>query len=149
MRQLGRYVVLGGLALASFSCVEFPLEAVNRASREFSCPHARIAAVQRGDIASNVYDLNVCGAMVRYSCVSGEDTPVQCTREPPPLKWDLDPARVVSTIPRPPDVPLGLKAPEVCGSEELDVGGPCLERNGAGWRWRERVSGPGPMGAAP
>ncbi|HEY4395877.1 MAG TPA: hypothetical protein VGP64_17555 [Polyangia bacterium] len=148
MRQVSKHVVLGSLGLASIGCLFGPIEAVNRASREFSCPRERIAAVQRGDIATNVYDLNVCGVMVRYSCISGENTPVQCTREPPPPHWDLDPA-LVPTIPRPPGVPLDLKTPSVCGSEELDVGGPCLERSGAGWRWRERVAGPGPMGAAP
>lgn len=143
MRRLGRYVVLGSLGLASIACVSVSTEAVTRASREYSCPRERIAVVQRGDIASNVYDLNVCGAMVRYSCIWGEDTPVQCTREPPPPKWDIDPA-LVATIPRPRGVPADLDAPAVCGSYALGMGSPCLERSGSTWRWHHPVDGPGP-----
>lgn len=148
MRQVGRYVVLGSLGLLC-ACIGwgYPIEAVNRASREFSCPAERIAAVQRADIAENVYDLNVCGAMVRYSCISGEETPVQCTREPPPPRWDLNPA-AVAALPRPVGVPTNL-TPAVCDSYALANCVPCFERNGAGWRWHQCVSGPGPTGARP
>jgi len=157
MRQVRRYVIMVSLGLASIGCASVPIEAVNRASREFSCPSERIAAVQRADIASNVYYLNVCGAMVRYSCidvcgamagtscVSVENTPVQCTREPPPPRWDLDPAQVV-TLPRPAGVPTDLQTPATCDSYALRACLPCLERSDAGWRWHQCVSGPGPTG---
>jgi hypothetical protein len=145
MRQVGSYLVLGSLGLASIGCAG-PIAAVDRASREFSCPPERIAAVERNDIASNVYDLNVCGAMIRYSCTWGGHAPVQCTREPAPAKWDIDPT-LVAALPRPLSVPADFGTPAVCDSRTpVDRCRPCLERDGPGWRWHECVDGPGPTG---
>jgi hypothetical protein len=145
MKRVGTYVVLGSIGLAAIGCAVVPIEAVNRASREFSCPSERIAAVQRADIARNVYDLNACGTMVRYSCIWGEHTPAQCTREPSPATWDIDPGQAL-TIPRPLGVPADLRTPMVCDLQALNMCSPCLERDGASWRWHPCVSGPGPTG---
>jgi hypothetical protein len=149
MKRVRAHVVLdmllGSLTLASIGCASYPIEPVRRAAREFSCPRERIAAVQRRDIASNVFDLNVCGAMVRYSCIEGEGGFVQCTREPPPARWDVDPARV-ATVPRPLSVPANLQTPAVCDSYAIRACLPCLEQDGRGWRWHPCVSGPGPTG---
>ncbi len=141
VRCAGRVLVLMSLGVAPFGCA-IQLEAVNRASREFSCPPEQIAAVQRTDIASNVYDLDACGTMVRYSCISGENTPVQCTREPDPMRWDLDPALVVA-LPGQPGV---ARTAAVCDRYALGTCTPCLERSGESWRWHQCVSGPGPIG---
>jgi hypothetical protein len=144
VRRVGRVLVLGSLGFAPIGCA-FTHPAIERASREFSCPRARIAAVERNDVASNVYDLDVCGARVRYSCITGEGGFVQCTREPAPPSWDLDPALVV-TLPRPPGMAPDVRTAAVCDRLALDAGRPCLERDGASWRWHRYVSGPGPMG---
>jgi len=144
VRRLGRILVLGSVGLASIGCA-VQLEAVNRASREFYCPPEQIAAVQRTDISSNVYDVNACGTMVRYSCISGDSSPVQCTREPDPARWDLDPALVVA-LPRPSGDAADARRAVVCDRYALGTCTPCLERSGESWRWRQCVSGPGPMG---
>jgi hypothetical protein len=144
VRQVGRYVVLGSFGLAALGCA-IQSEAVNRASREFSCPPEQIATVQRTDIANNVYDLNACGTMVRYSCISGENTPTQCTREPPPATWDIDPALVVSS-PRPPALATDARMVAVCDRYALGACTPCLERAGESWRWHQCADGPGPTG---
>ena len=146
MSQVGRpgtYALLTCLGLVSIGCA-FQLEAVRRASNEFSCPPDRIAAVERADIAANVYDLNVCGTQVRYACVSGQYVPEQCIREPDPPKWDLDPA-LVNSLPKPIGVPANAVA-KVCGRGELSRCDDCLERDGAGWRWHH-CAGAGPMNA--
>jgi hypothetical protein len=137
-------VLLSGLGLVSLGCA-FQSEAVRRASNEFSCPPDQIAAVARNDIAANVYDLNACGKLVRYACVSGEYVPEQCVREPDPPKWDLDPA-FVNGLPRPIGVPTNAGVTRVCGGDELTRCDDCLERDGTGWRWHH-CAGVGPMNA--
>ncbi len=137
-------VVLACLGLVPCACA-FQSEAVTRASREFACPPEQIATVQRTDIANNVYDLNACGTLVRYSCIWGENTPPQCTREPDPLRWDLDPALVV-TLPRPSGVAASVRSAPVCDRYALGSCTPCLERDAESWHWRACVYGAGPMG---
>ena len=133
MTQLGRpgtCALLICLGFVSVGCV-LQLEAVRRASNEFSCPPDRIATVARTDIAANVYDLNVCGTQVRYACVRGG-----CVREPDPPKWDLDPA-LVNSFPKPLRVSRNAEVAQVCGRDELSQSHDCLERDGTGWRWRQ------------
>ena len=133
MGRPGTYALLSCLGLVSIGCA-FQLEAVRRASNEFSCPPERIAAVARTDIAANVYDLNACGTLVRYTCVSGENLPEQCVREPAPPKWDLAPA-LVNSLPKSAGAPANAGVTKVCGRGELVRCEDCLERDGAGWRW--------------
>jgi len=137
-------MVLGCLGLATNGCA-FQLEAVSRASREFSCPVSRIAVVQRADIAADVYDLNACGTRVRYACVWGQNVPTQCVREPDPPKWDLDPA-LVAGLPRPVGVRPDIGTPAVCDASALSRCDDCLQAEAAGWRWHHCTL-PGPMGA--
>jgi len=148
MSQVGRpgtCALLSCLRLVSIGCGAFQLEAVRRASNDFSCPPDRIATVARADIAANVYDLNVCGTLVRYACVSGQNLPEQCIREPNPPKWDLDPA-VVNSLPKPLGVPANAGVIRVCSRDELTRCDACLERDGAGWRWHQ-CTGVGPTNA--
>jgi hypothetical protein len=147
MRQVGRpgtCALLGWLGLISLGCA-FQSEAVRRASNEFSCPPDQIAAVARTDIAANVYDLNACGKLVRYACVSSENVAEQCIREPDPPKWDLDPA-LVNSLPKPVTVPANAGLARVCGRGELFRCEDCLERDGVSWRWHH-CTGVGPMNA--
>ncbi len=136
--------LLSCLGLVSIGCA-FQLEAVRRASNEFSCPPDQIAAVARPDIAENVYDLNACGTLVRYSCVWGENMAEQCIREPDPPKWDLDPA-LVNSLPNRGGVSANARIAKVCSREELVGCDDCLERNGAAWRWHH-CTGVGPLNA--
>jgi hypothetical protein len=132
------------LGLVSIGCA-FQSEAIRRASKELSCPPDRIATVARTDIAANVYDLNACGTLVRYACVSGENVPEQCIREPDPPKWDLDPA-LVNSLPKPGGVSASARVAKVCEPGDLFRCDDCLERVGAGWRWHH-CTGVGPMNA--
>jgi hypothetical protein len=147
MSQVGRpgtYALLSCLGLVSIGCA-FQIEAVRRASNEFSCPPEQITAVERTDIAANVYDLNVCGTRVRYGCVWGKNVPEQCIREPDPPKWDPDSA-LVNSLPKPLGVPASTTVARVCGPGELSRCDDCLERDGAGWRWHHCIAA-GPMNA--
>jgi hypothetical protein len=145
MNNAGRWGALGCLGLAATGCFgAFQLEAVSRASREFSCPAERIAAVERADIANNVYDVNACGKLVRYSCISSQHVPAQCTREPDPSKWDLDPALLVN-VPKPLGMRSDVHVTEVCSHDAHDRCDPCLERAGTDWRWHQ-CTGFGPTG---
>jgi hypothetical protein len=141
---MGAWLTLGYLGLAVTGCLgTFQSEAVNRASREFACPADRIAAVERDDIADNVYDVNACGNLVRYSCISSQHVPTRCTREPDPPRWDLDPA-LLASLPKPLNTSADVRVPKVCTLDAIRECIPCVEQANAGWRWHPCV-GVGPM----
>ena len=76
--------------------------AIQRASREFSCPEERIGLIERTDISNSLYDIEACGQRARYMCVMSKDREVgtTCMREPDPPKWDPDP-KDVANLPKP------------------------------------------------
>lgn len=102
-------VAAAALLLGQLGCA-FPMPgdaAVQRASREFSCPPAKIGVIERSDIADSLFDLEACGHRARYSCfyndpygrgyaVIGETGRNQCIREPDPDAWSPDPQAIAS-----------------------------------------------------
>jgi hypothetical protein len=80
--------------------------AIQRASREFSCPEEKIGLIERADISENLYDIEACGQRARFMCVLSKrvDAPsrsdISCMREPDPPKWDPDP-KDVARLPQP------------------------------------------------
>src|SRR5579859_4877485 len=89
--------------------------AIERASSEFGCPRERVHAIERRDIAENLFDVEACGSRARYACQSGDvdtfDDPApdlagpRCFREPDPPAWDPDPATAAALSP---ELPAGV-----------------------------------------
>ena len=81
-------------------CATVGDRAIQRASREFTCPEERIGLIERADISNNLYDIEACGHRVRYMCVTPYRSDISCLREPDPSKWDPDPKEVAG-LPKP------------------------------------------------
>jgi hypothetical protein len=78
--------------------------AIQRASKEFSCPPEKIGVIWRTDLTDNLYDLAVCDQRARYTCFSDNRkgrSAVYCIREPDPSSWQPDPL-TIARLPRPP-----------------------------------------------
>lgn len=65
--------------------------AVQRATREFSCPADSIGVLNRADIYEGLVDVEACGHRARYMCIWGQVI-WQCVREPDPARWDSSPS---------------------------------------------------------
>jgi len=132
-------MVVAGCAGLS-ACIWTTDVVVQRASREFGCPAANVVAVERSDIADQLYDVAACGQRARYTCIYGENVPIQCIREPNPPRWDPDPV-VIASLPGPPGAaPSVPEVRQICGEETVTA---CLYKDGKGaWQWRPPINIP-------
>jgi hypothetical protein len=155
------WLLTASSCLGVTGCLTLPGDfAVERASKEFDCPTAKIGVIQRTDISGGVYDLEACGQRVRYSCrwlpddnlLLTENDPNQCVRERDPPKWDPDPATMAS-LPRP-STPVQFvrstvgEARKICGvcgtRAEVDcLANDCIFRQNGSWRRQETNDGVG------
>ena len=98
--RTGVLVLFFGVGCAT-TCATPGDRAIQRASREFSCPEEKIGLIERDDLSNNLYDIEACGHRARYTCVvSTTGVVTACVREPDPPKWDPDP-KDVARLPRP------------------------------------------------
>jgi hypothetical protein len=79
------------LAAASSACVWPGDYALQRASREFSCPPERVNVLSRDDVSESLFDVEACGQRARYNCPLTQAAPLDCIREPDPIRWEPDP----------------------------------------------------------
>ena len=93
----GRVVGLLALAIGSGAGCNLWLTegdlAVQRATKEFSCPAGKTGILSRSDIYPGLFDVDACGQRARYHCILGKLW--TCIREPDPAHWHSEPSLCV------------------------------------------------------
>jgi hypothetical protein len=70
--------------LLAAGCITPEGLARTRAANEFNCPEEQVVLTERQELSAGTFDVNACGHVARYTCLTNARGTSGCAREPYP-----------------------------------------------------------------